>query len=159
MCLPFMPDIEKSYRELARKHQLPEYSKLNHEFEVSLIENEGFLLRQVIHAMSERIEFFTMLIDSMLHPESGQLAPLHECRFFDDREKEELYNLYKALMQHHRTALLAGLQREEKAEAAFITSFFKEWQTLKPNLISMAMKMRQSWEKDTTIREVMGYFG
>ncbi len=154
-----MTDTEKTYKELAKKHQLPDYAKLNHEFEISLIEKNNFLLREIIHMMIERIEFHTSLINSLLHPEGSQLAPLHECKFFDDPEKEKLYLLYMALMLNHRTALLTLLSREEKGEAAFIAGFFKEWMMLKPKLIAMATKIQKSWEHATTIKEELGYFG
>lgn len=154
-----MTNIEKAYKELAKRYRLPDYAKINDEFELCFIEKEEFLLRQVIRTMIERSEFFTTLIDSVLHPDGSQLAPLHECRLFSEKEKEELYALYKALMKHHRAALVVNVMRGEKEEAMFISGFFKEWESLRPKLIVMASKIQQSWENDTTIKEVLEYFG
>ncbi|HIH04850.1 TPA: hypothetical protein HA281_06745 [Candidatus Woesearchaeota archaeon] len=154
-----MADIGKAYKELAKRYRLPDYSKINNEFELCFIEKEEFLLRQIIRIMIERSEFFTTLIDSVLHPDGSQIAPLHECRLFGEKEKEELYDLYKALMKHHRAALVVNVARGEKEEAGFITDFFREWELLRPRIASMAKKIQQSWENDTTIKEVLEYFG
>ncbi len=154
-----MPDIEKIYKDLTKKHKLHDYVALNLEFEVSLIESEAFLLREVGRAIAERIEYCTQMIDNILHPEGSQLALLHECRFFDDNEKKELFDIYKILMLHHRSAVVASLSREEKEEAAFIMDFFNDWKNLKPKILTMARKMQGSWKSDIASDEVLGYFG
>ncbi|HLD86848.1 MAG TPA: hypothetical protein VJB12_02185 [Candidatus Nanoarchaeia archaeon] len=154
-----MPDIEKTYKDLAKRHSLPDYSKLNAEFEISLIESEAFLLREIGRIITERIEYCTQIIDNIMHPEGSQLALLHECRFFDDVEKKELFETYKNLMMHHRSAIVASLSREEKEEAAFIMDFFNDWKAIKPKILLMARKMQSSWKTDAARDEIMGYFG
>jgi hypothetical protein len=152
-------ETEKAYKDLSKKHSLPDFSKLNNEFEVSSLEVTDFLLREIVRRMSEKIEYYTMLIDSLLQPDSGSLAPLHECRAFDDKHKEELFSLYKLLMQNHRSAILAILSAKEEEEAKFIAIFFKEWIALKPSLIEMLQTMRSSWVGHVSIEEEQRYFG
>jgi hypothetical protein len=154
-----MEPIEKQYADLAKKYKLPEFSKINHEFEICFIDRKEFLLREIGGIMIERIDLFIGMIDGVLNPDTGHMASLHEARFADASQKEELYRLYKILMHHQRTAVLCSLKREEKEEAAFIAGFFKDWEVLKPSLIAMVAGLQDSWTKDTSMKEDLQYFG
>ena len=41
----------------------------------------------------------------------------------------------------------------------YLYEFFKEWQTIKKGLMSYLVKMRNSWDKETSMEEDLGYFG
>ena len=154
-----MPEIEKTYKELSKKHKLPDFSMLDREFEISLIENDKFLLREIIVRMTDKIDYYAMLINNVLHPDNGTLAPLHECKSFDDTQKDILFVLYQKLMLNHRKGLLALLKAQEKGQAEFISGFSKEWEVSKSQLESMLEVMRDSWNEKTNIREELRYFG
>lgn len=152
-------ELEKTYKELAKKHKLPDFAMLDREFEVSSIENDKFLLKEIIIKMTEKIDFYAMLINSVLHPDNGTLAPLHECKAFDDGKKDKLFDLYRRLMHGHRKGILSMLRGNEKEEATFITEFFKEWAAIKSQLEDMLNIMQSSWEGESSIKEELRYFG
>ena len=51
-----MPDIKKQYQELAKKHKLPDFDRLNMEFEIENIDETGFLLRSILSKIGEKVE-------------------------------------------------------------------------------------------------------
>ena len=153
-----MSEVQKKYDELKKKHALPNFSDINNEFEVSSIENEDFLLREIRRKIDERIEVFVKILNTILQPETN-VAELHECRDFTDLEKEDIFELYKMLMQIHDSALIAGISCDEKEDARFISETFKGWQPIKKQIIEIIKKMKDSWKKDFTISEELGYLG
>ncbi len=152
-------DIEKTYKELAKKHKLPDFTMLDKEFEISTIENDKFLLKEIIIRMTDKIDYYAMLINNVLHPDNGSLAPLHECKAFDESKKERLFTLYGKLMHSHRKGILAILRGDEKEESVFIAEFFKAWAAFKQELESMLAIMQSSWEEKVNIKEELRYFG
>ena len=95
----------------------------------------------------------------MLQPSADSLIDMHECRFFDDKDKGKIIDIYKKLMIISRTALEAELARDDKLDADAIISFFKEWPAIKKDALSFMKKMKSCWEKETEIEEKLEYFG
>lgn len=154
-----MPDIKKQYTELAKKHRLPDFEKLNMEFEISSIEETDFLLRSIISKIGEKIEFFLGTLGEMLHPDSSNIYSIQEYRFFDEGERKRLFDIYRMLMSYSRNSIEVSLMCDEKEEAKFISELFNEWKALKPDLITYFRKMKESWKVDTEIKEDVGYLG
>ena len=46
-------EIKKRYEELVKKYKLPSFTSLNNEFEISTIEHEEFLLREIRRKIDE----------------------------------------------------------------------------------------------------------
>jgi hypothetical protein len=152
-------DIEKSYKELAKKYKLPEFSMLDREFEISTIENDTFLLREIISKIADKIEFYTILLNNILHPDNGQLGLMHECRFFDDERKKSVLELYGVFMKFDRRSVLVSLSGKEDENAKFISDFAREWPTLKEKLKEIVTVMHNAWSEDLAMNERLGYFG
>ena len=84
---------------------------------------------------------------------------MYEIRFFSDDEKNEMYKMFKKLMKANREIVELLLDADEKKEAEFLNSFFNEWLNMKNNLKTYISKMKESWGKESTIEEDLGYFG
>ena len=151
--------IKDTYEKLKKRFDLPDYSEVNNELEVSSLESEDFLLRQVRKKISERIESITTELGSILQPSAESLVDMHECRFFDDKEKKRMVDIYKKLMILRRHALEADVEHDDKADAAVINEFFKAWKELKKDVLSFIRKMKSCWEKETEMEEKLEYFG
>lgn len=154
-----MGEAYAAYKQLSKKHKLPDFSKLDNEFEISLIEADRFLLRAIIQKMVEKAEFHSMLIENILSPDSANFCSMHECKFFSEDEKERLFGLYKILMQYNRRAIEISFTRKEEEEVTFVKEFFQEWQQLKKELLPVIGVMKRSWKKDTTMKEELEYLG
>jgi hypothetical protein len=154
-----MENIEGHYNRLKNKYKLPEFSELDNEFGISAIENDRFLLREIIDRMIERFDIFSRVLEGVLQPDTSILWSLHEAKFFDEKDKESMYELYKKLMLISRKSLEVSLKRDEKEEAAFISKAFDEWKELKRGLLKFMGMMKNSWKKDIDSSEKLGYLG
>lgn len=153
-------EIEKQYIELKKKHRLPEFREIDFEFEISDLEETSFLLRAVIRRMVEKIDFYTTMLEEVLQPDTSNLYAMHEMRYFDDKEKKQMYELYTKLMSLNRMSIEISLGWNEKNEAEFVSDAFVEWKNLREELLKFARKMRASWKtEEADIKEDLGYLG
>jgi hypothetical protein len=151
-------NIKEMYNKIGQKHkELPDFDKLDNEFEISALE-EPFILRAIRRKITEKVDFYANLIKDLLQPESD-MRNMYECRAFGDNEKEEVYNILKKLMFFSRLSAEAAIKSDEKEDIKFLNNFFDEWLKMKPNLLKIVSKMKDSWEKETELKEDLGYFG
>lgn len=150
--------IKKLYETLRKKYKLPGFDELDSEFEISAIEAESGLLREIRQQISEKVSDVSSLFQTVLQPDTN-LVDLYESRVFDEAEKRRLFELFKKLMVANRTLMELAIENDEKLDAAFIKSFTAEWKKTKPELLKFIKKLRESWEKDTEEGEAAGYMG
>jgi hypothetical protein len=151
-------EIQKKYNELAKKHKLPEYSAINHDFEICTIENEDFLLREVRRKIVEKIDKFLPVLDSVLMPDTN-IADMQECHVFTDKQKAKMYELYKKMMHLQRYSFEVAIDEAEESSAAYIKEAFESWQSIKKELKTTIATLKDSWKQDTDINEVLSYMG
>ena len=119
-----------------------------------------FLLRAISRKISERIDFYASVIEEVLQPDTSSLYAMHEIRTFTDQEKAKMYDTYARLMRLARESIEISLDNTEKVEAAFISSFFTEWKTIKQEMLVYVRKMKKSWSEQIDIKEdTVGYLG
>lgn len=152
-------EIEQEYNKLCKKYKLPKFKEIDSEFEISSLENEKFLIRNILRKIAEKLEIYTEAIGNLVHPDASSLSSMYEIRFFSDDEKNGMYGLFKKLMKANREMVGLLLDTDEKNGAEFLNSFFTEWLNMKNDLRSYIGKMKESWEKESTIEEDLGYFG
>ncbi len=151
--------IKNKYEKLKKKFNLPDYNEVDNELEISSLETEEFLLREIRKKISERIETITTEFGTILQPSAESLVSMHECKFFGDKDKKKMIDIYKKLMMLSRQALEADVERDDKADASLINDFFKAWKSLKKDILVFMKKMKTCWEKETEIEEKLEYFG
>ncbi|MEK6949908.1 MAG: hypothetical protein AABX34_06810 [Nanoarchaeota archaeon] len=152
-------DIEKEYSELSKKYKLPKFKDIDEEFELSSFDTEKFLLKSTLRRIAEKLEFYIEVIGNLVHPDGSSISSMYEIRFFSDNEKNEMYMLFKKMMRSHRNVIELVLSNDAKEQAQFLNEFFAEWMEIKNMLRAYIGKMKESWEKETSIQEDLGYFG
>ena len=154
-----MENIIDKYNKIKNNYDLPNFEDLDKEFEISTIESEKFLLREIINKIIERIDIFSCLLEELLQPDSSSLKSMHESRFIEDSDRKIIYEIYKKLMVINRESKEVSLKRDEKEEADYINRTFKKWKEIKIELLKYVNIMKNTWEKETDIKEELGYFG
>ena len=152
-------EIEKKYIELSKKYKLPKFNEIDAELELSSFDDANFLLKGALRSIVDKLDFYTNLITNLLQPDAASLSSMHETRFFAQDERNEVYSLFKIIMKHYRNAILLILENDEKKQADFLNRFFNEWIEIKKQLLIYIEKMKESWGKETTIEEDLGYLG
>ena len=150
--------IEESYAQERKRFNLPDFNKIDFEFEISSLEETRFIIREVRRKMIDKIEHFINLLEEVLQPETT-VANLHECNFFDQEEKEKIFRLYSKLMRLNRKSLCLDLSPNDKEEADFIITLFNEWIILKKDVALVLNKMKEAWEIEAETKENPQDFG
>lgn len=150
--------INKKYEALKKKYNLPSFEILDNEFEISLIEDDFFSLREIRRRVLEKIEFYIKILEDLLQTDI-RVSTLYEIKSFDDSEMEYVFKIYQKLMKIMRESALLNLNNDEKKNADFIINVFKEWNEIKKELSKILEKLKCSWEKEEDKKEILGYFG
>ena len=152
-------EIEKEYSNLSKKYKLPKFKAIDDEFEISSLDNEKFLIKNILRSISEKLEFYIEFISNLVHPDGSSISSMYEIRSFSEDEKNGMYTLFKRLMKIDRNIVEIILRNDEKEQADFLNKFFSDWLDTKKELLKYIKKMKDSWEKQSTIEEDIGYFG
>jgi len=150
--------IKKKYEELKKKYSLPDFEELNKDFEISIIEHEDFLLREIMKKIISKTTSVCESFENLLTPDNTVVS-IYEYRAFNDAGREEIFKLYKKLKVLEKLSLELSLNHDEKKDAEFINEFFSSWESLKNKIIKIIRKMRDFWEKESTKKENEEYFG
>lgn len=150
--------MEELYNKLKKEHGLPDLEVMDKEFEITTIEEERFLLREIRKKIDEKAEGITKILEGILHPDNT-FSSLREADVFTDKEREKILELYQKLMYQHRKSTELGIEDSDKKNIEFINGFMEEWPKIKQEALESVSKLKESWTKDITKKEVVGYLG
>jgi len=153
-----MEDIRKEYEALKKKYKLPEFEQLDKNFEISCIEHAKLLHVNIRKRIVEKIETFCDVLENLIHPNTD-ITSMYEDKFFSDKEKEKMFDLYKKLMVFARKALQLSIEADEKEDAEFIRDISTEWRGIKEEFHKITNKLKESWEKEIESESKMEYLG
>lgn len=152
-----MAEFQAEYGKLAKKHNLPQFAELDKEFDLGN-ECSNFPLRDVRKKMSEKFDAMLDLLAGIVSPEHT-ISQLHEFKFISDAEKKRAWEIYRILMAISRESLRLGILVSEPEDAKFIVASWHEWNELKPDMVKLVEKIRDSWNEETDYEEDIGYVG
>lgn len=150
--------IEKKYEELRQRFGLPDFGIADKEFEVSAIEHEMFLLREIRKKITERISYFCEILESFLIPDSC-MPNIYEYNAFNEHDRSQMLSLYKKLKFLEKQSIEASIDNNEEENAAFIKSAFGSWQEIKQAMKQFIKKAKDFWETDFPKKDIERYFG
>jgi len=143
--------IQEKYNKLKIKYKLPDFNELDHEFEISTIEHEEFLLREIRREMTERLSFFSDIIGGILNTEAS--ASILEFGALSEADSKKALELYKNLMYWDRDSAETALMADDKKDAEFISRFNDEWKTMKKDIAYVIGKMKETWKQKSSKEE------
>jgi len=147
------------YKELQKDHELPDFHGLDQAFEISSISLQGFPLKAIRRHVAEKLQSNAEILEDIIHPNST-VSAYHECKFFSDDDKRELYDLYARLMRHIRQSHVLDVNPDDNADAKYISLVYGEWGQMKAVLNKILARMRDSWSSEEMIdKSVSNYFG
>ncbi|MBW2971995.1 hypothetical protein KY359_03065 [Candidatus Woesearchaeota archaeon] len=150
--------MEELYEQLRNRHNLPAFDVMDREFEISEIDDDAFMLRSIRKNIADKIESAIKIFDELFHPDSG-FASFREANAFTETDRERMLDTYKRLRYFYRLSTELSFDDSDELNAEFMNSFMKEWPELKKSVLSFVRKLKESWQKDITKKEVVGYLG
>ena len=150
--------IKEKYMGLSKKYKLPSFNEINEEFEISSIEKEDFLLREIRRKIAEKLELYMKFLEEILQPETT-LSNMYESKIFDDEERTEIFKIYKKLMFFNRLSIETAVNEDDKKSSEYINAIFKELDEIKERFSKFVAKAKESWLKDIDIKEELRYLG
>ncbi|MBT5022337.1 hypothetical protein HOK51_02770 [Candidatus Woesearchaeota archaeon] len=149
--------MKDEYNKIQKKFKLPDFDDLNKDFEISSVETEPFLLRNIRNKLFENIEHVTAILDDLVHPD--KFTSLTESAVLTEQDKEMIITLYKQLMYYSRLALEISVEDSDDLNANFINEFYLFWNESKKILLIITKKMKDCWTNNTVEKSDIAYFG
>jgi hypothetical protein len=150
--------IKEKYSELQKRYKLPSFEEIDKEFEISKIEKDAFLLREVRRKIADRLKAYSEILENILQPDTT-VTNLFESKIFNEEERNEIFSLYKKLMFFERFSVETSIDEDDKKSADFINAVFKDLGEIKKNFLKFIRQVKDNWLKDSDIKEELGYMG
>ena len=151
--------VEERYEELRVRFGLPEYTWIDHEFEIFTLEEEKYLLRAIKDRIAQKIDDYVKIIEDLLNFDSSSFSSIYETRTLTDPDKEKILKLHQKLMILLRKALEISIDNNEIDIAAFIKDIADRWDSFKPPLKDIARSLQIAWQTENFEEEKQQYMG
>jgi len=156
-------DLKKEYEKLKAKYNdLPDYGKLDDEFEllyIGIFQEISFPLRFIRRRIVDRMHSYSNFIQGMLQPNPSSLVNLQESKFFNNEDKDNMIKILKELMWLGRQSFCLDTEQSEKEDAKFIVDSFEKWNDIKKTLNSYTKSLRDGWKKEIKKEKSGSYIG
>src|SRR3989338_1090008 len=146
-------DIKTEYEKISKKYKLPEFEKINDDFEINFIEKKEFLTRAIRRRMNDKLLFFARIIENVIYPNSQSHIIAYENSVFSEERKLELVKVHKQLMIFERRSLLLDIETTDENDIEYIKDLLSRWEDFKKELKEVAETMRESWKKNIEEKE------
>lgn len=153
-----LSELKEQFKLLQEKYSLPEFDMLDKEFEIKDITNENIILREIRDRILEKFDEYIKILEGIVQPEAS-LANMYETKVFNDEEKNDIFQLYKRFMYMDRFSLQTEIEDGDEKVAEFINVSFKEWMTLKPRILEIIIKLKDSWTTEEDENFYVSYCG
>ncbi len=157
-----LAQFKKDYAKLRKKYKLPEFRKLNEEFEIERVaeKNTDFLLRGIRGSIERKAESFLKMLEEFINPTFASLASLTLIKSFTDKEKKHIKDGYQNLVGLMLKAAILETDYNEKKEAEFIKEALKMWESTKKGINELMTASEKIWRRKIEEEKVSyKYFG
>jgi hypothetical protein len=155
-----LEDLKKSYLEIQSKYTLPDFDKLNRDFQIEKISQEetDYLIREVRKYVADKLANYMRLIESILNPVSVPIFVFSIIKTLQTEDKNKLTEIYKKLSKNEINLIEMDLELSEEKEAEFIKNSCKIWDEIKIDLIKIVEVIKNNWDTKFGVNH-KGYFG
>jgi hypothetical protein len=138
-------ELLKKYRKIQTKFDLPQFSKLKKTFNFE-IDKDDDLLSQIRHQMSDKVFSLSEKIIEPLLFGSDYSSQVFEQRMIDQKEVNELFELYKKVQILKWEENLLLIYPNEKDTTRWIKEAWKLWnENMEKKLLVLCKKLSKKW--------------
>jgi len=155
-----LEELKKDFEVLKKKYNLPEFQKLNEDFDIEKVaENEtDFLLREIRKSIMDKAIAYLRFIEMLLNPSSAPLFILSVVKGTTTNDKKILERIYEKLGEFEIDVIELDCKYNEKDEAEFIKKISKEWKTISSDMAKFVEILRRNWRQKSR-KDDRGYCG
>ncbi|MFW6283554.1 MAG: hypothetical protein ACOC1P_05905 [Minisyncoccales bacterium] len=153
-----LEEIKEKYKALQDKYGLAGFEELDKEFEINDITNGNIILREIRDRIIEKFDEYVKILEGIVQPDTN-LVHMYEAKVFNDDEKNDIFNLYKRFLYLERFSIETQIIDGEEKMSEWINLAFKEWMELKPKILDIIIRLKESWTHDDDIADTASYCG
>lgn len=153
-----LKELKKKYADLSKKYDLPDFDKLNLDFEIDKLDRDSdMLLRVVRKMMMEKLVNSVNFLEMLLNPGNSPRMYLPYIKSMSVVDLNLIDDLYTKLSKLTLSSLELEIESSEVKEAELIKKSFDEWNFLKTDF----KKLIGSIRKPRTVvgKKERSYFG
>jgi hypothetical protein len=152
-------DIFEKYRKLQEKFNLPQLNELKETFRFE-IEKEDEMFDQIRVEMSDRLFTFTEKLIEPIIGGSDSFCCMFEQNMVTDRERNELFMIYKKIQVLKWENNLLTMKPDEERTVEWIMKAWSFWNNeLECTLTKLCQKLSSSWGNLKLKNEKTSYHG
>jgi hypothetical protein len=151
-------DVRSKYKEHEGKFNLPNFEKINNDFEVDKIERDSeAFLRAVRKVMMEKIVNSMSFVDMLLNPVNAPRMYYSYIKNMSLQDKEDIEKIYSVLADLSVASLALEIDTGDEKEAKLIKETYEKWSEIKPLFRKVIGHMMEPLENNT--KKEKSYFG
>ncbi len=155
-----LDEIFEEYELIRTKYQLPDWNKLEEDFDVSkaFTEARGIILRDIRRKMNEKVSSYLHLLETFLNPQATPMFIMNVLKNLKDSDWEEIRRIYKELAKIQFKQILADTIYSEEKEAEIINEISGIWNNEKLNLAKIIRTLDKNYSENSNNKK-KSYFG
>ncbi len=154
-----LKELKNRYAQVEKKYKMPSFDELNADFEIEKITSESdFILRTIRKLMMDKVVGFLNFFERVTTNPAGLPRIYFQfIKAMDVKDRKEVEEIYARLGNLSLIAFEREIEAVEKEEAELINKIYAEWNALKPALINVSQKMKNT--ENNNIKKEKSYFG
>ncbi|MDO8508645.1 MAG: hypothetical protein Q7S27_03085 [Nanoarchaeota archaeon] len=155
-----LDEIKREYEKLTKKYDLPNFEKLNSDFEVDKLEKETEnILRSFRKLMMEKIVNSMTFLEMLVNPVNAPRMYLSYLRNMSIEDRKIIDDIYTALADLSLLSLDLEIDSNEKSEADLLKKGYEKWNSLKPGFRKILENMKKPNNNLNNLKKERSYFG
>ena len=157
-----MEEKEKTAQEQYESisHELPPFKQVTEDFDIEKVfeKESSFILRDIRHAILEKITAYSQLLETFQNPGSAPMFILNLLRNTNEKDKATIQETYSRLAKIQIDSIKLDTIYNEQNEATFIKETSEAWQEMKRTILDLIQKLEKETNKEAG-SATRGYFG
>lgn len=140
--------LKKDYEILAKKHNLPNFEKLNEDFQIERISEyeTDLILKEIRKFIGEKFSTYLRLLENLLNPVNVPMFLFSMVKNLNALDKKKVNEIYQKLAMSEVVILELDIDYSEKKEIEFLKDSFKLWNDVKKDFLFLVNKMKENWD-------------
>jgi hypothetical protein len=149
---------QEQYESLS--FELPVFKQITEDFDIEKIfeKESSFLLRDIRHAILEKITAYSQLFETFQNPGSAPMFILNLLKNTTEEDKKIIQELYDKLAKIQVDSIKLDTIYSESNEAVFIKETSDTWQGIKTKVLELVERLEKETSEETS-STTRGYFG